>query len=114
MKRGGGGGGRGHANPCCPISLQVKSGTIFDNILVTDDIEQATKFRDETWGAMKDKEKEMFDEIDAAKKAEEAAARAEMDAEKDDLEDEDDYEDEEEEEDEYEDVEDEDEEHDEL
>lgn len=66
---------------------QVKSGTIFDNILVTDDIEYAAKFRDETWGAMKEKEKEMFDKMEAEKKAEEDAARAAMDAEKEGLDD---------------------------
>lgn len=40
---------------------QVKAGTIFDNILVTDDIAYAHQFAEKTWGAGKDKEKEMFD-----------------------------------------------------
>lgn len=66
---------------------QVKSGTIFDNILVTDDIEYAAKFRDETWGSMKDAEKAMFDRIEEEKKAEQAAARATEDEEKAGLED---------------------------
>eukprot|EP00244_Chara_vulgaris_P007710 TRINITY_DN287_c0_g1_i1.p1 TRINITY_DN287_c0_g1~~TRINITY_DN287_c0_g1_i1.p1 ORF type:complete len:435 (-),score=139.64 TRINITY_DN287_c0_g1_i1:584-1888(-) len=47
---------------------QVKSGTIFDNILVTDDADYAKKFAEDTWGKNKDGEKKMFDED---KKAEE-------------------------------------------
>lgn len=34
----------------------MKSGTIFDEILVTDSIEEANKFAEETWAAKKDKE----------------------------------------------------------
>lgn len=52
---------------------QVKSGSLFDNILVTDDFEAAMKFADETWGAAKDKEKEAFD---AAKKKEDEEKKA--------------------------------------
>ncbi|CAA6673062.1 unnamed protein product [Spirodela intermedia] len=33
---------------------QVKSGTIFDNILITDDPEYAVKFAEDTWGKHKD------------------------------------------------------------
>jgi calreticulin len=55
---------------------QVKSGTIFDNILVTDDEKAAEAFADETWGKIKDAEKEMKDKQDeeekAAREAEEA------------------------------------------
>jgi calreticulin len=40
---------------------QVKSGTIFDNIIVTDSLEEAKKFAEATWGKTKDGEKEMFD-----------------------------------------------------
>ncbi|XP_065833979.1 calreticulin-like isoform X2 [Oscarella lobularis] len=43
---------------------QVKSGTIFDNILVTDDEEYAKEFGDETWKKTKDGEKKMKDEQD--------------------------------------------------
>merc|ERR1712023_515038 len=43
---------------------QVKSGTIFDNILVTDDIEEAKKFAKETFDITKEKEKVMKDKID--------------------------------------------------
>merc|ERR1711872_442654 len=37
---------------------QVKSGTIFDSIIVTDDIKEAEEFAKETCEATKDKEKE--------------------------------------------------------
>jgi calreticulin len=40
---------------------QVKSGTIFDNILVSDSKSEAATFRDQTWGANKDAEKAAFD-----------------------------------------------------
>ncbi len=31
----------------------MKTGTIFDNLLITDDVEEAEKFGAETWGATK-------------------------------------------------------------
>jgi calreticulin len=77
---------------------QVKAGTIFDNILVTDSKEEAAAFRTETWGASKDAEKAMFDaeekkrtekEEEERKAAEEARKAAEKAAE-DDEDDEDD------------------------
>lgn len=43
--------------------LQVKSGTIFDNVLICDDEEYAKKFGDETWGETKGPEKKMKDEV---------------------------------------------------
>merc|ERR1712212_391129 len=43
---------------------QVKSGTIFDNILITDDVDFAKEFGDSTWGKTKDPEKKMKDEQD--------------------------------------------------
>eukprot|EP00877_Chromochloris_zofingiensis_P002101 jgi/Chrzof1/11892/Cz06g13230.t1 len=51
---------------------QVKSGSIFDNILVTDDFATAKKFAEDTWGKTKDAEKEAFDKIkeEESKKAE--------------------------------------------
>jgi hypothetical protein len=52
---------------------QVKSGSIFDNIMVTDDFEAAMAFADETWGASKDAEKDAFD---AAKKKEDEEKKA--------------------------------------
>ncbi|XP_053157386.1 calreticulin-3 isoform X2 [Hemicordylus capensis] len=38
---------------------RVRSGTIFDNFLITDDEEFAEEFGDETWGETKDPEQEM-------------------------------------------------------
>merc|ERR1712029_96041 len=81
---------------------QVKAGTIFDNVLITDDIEEAKKIGDETWGATKDPEKAMKDSQDEEEKAkaeaEAAAAGAGADEDEEDLDDEDmdDIEDEEE------------------
>jgi len=43
---------------------QVKSGTIFDNIIVTDDVAEAEQFAKETFEATKDGEKKMKDKID--------------------------------------------------
>ncbi|KAJ0976346.1 hypothetical protein J5N97_018311 [Dioscorea zingiberensis] len=62
---------------------QVKSGTLFDNVLVCDDPEYAKKLAEDTWGKQKDAEKAAFDE--AEKKKEE-----EQDAKDDTAEDEDD------------------------
>lgn len=77
---------------------QVKSGTIFDNVLITDDPAEAKKIGEETWGVTKDAEKKMKDEQDEEekKKAEEEAKNAEEEEEED--EDLDDIDDEEEEE----------------
>ena len=33
--------------------LQVKSGTIFDNFLITDDVKEAEDIGNETWGVTK-------------------------------------------------------------
>jgi len=70
---------------------QVKSGTIFDNFLITDDPEHAKKVGEETFGVTKDAEKKMKDEQDEVerKKAEEEAKNAEPEEDEDD-EDEDD------------------------
>ena len=74
---------------------QVKAGTIFDNIIVTDDPAEAKRIGEETWGATKTPEKEMKDEQD-----EEAKAHADKDTkdfgEEEDDEDLDDIDDEEE------------------
>ena len=55
---------------------QVKAGSIFDNIIVTDSIAEAKKFAEETWKSVKDAEKAAFDKIkkeeDEKKKAEDA------------------------------------------
>ncbi|XP_055975772.1 calreticulin-3 isoform X1 [Sorex fumeus] len=56
---------------------QVRSGTIFDNFLITDDEEYAEKFGKATWGETKGPEKEMDDvqakeEVKLARELEEA------------------------------------------
>jgi calreticulin len=48
----------------------VKSGTIFDNIIVTDSIEEAKAFADATYGKTIDAEKAMFEKIEEEKAAE--------------------------------------------
>jgi len=47
---------------------QVKSGTIFDNIFVVDDVDEAKKFGEETWGKTKAAEKKMKEEQDEVEK----------------------------------------------
>ncbi|XP_025805755.1 calreticulin isoform X2 [Panicum hallii] len=66
---------------------QVKSGTLFDNIIITDDPALAKKFAEETWGKHKEAEKAAFDEAEKKKEEEEAAKAGDED---DDLEDEED------------------------
>nr|VDD08103.1 unnamed protein product [Brassica rapa] len=61
---------------------QVKSGSLFDNVLICDDPDYAKKLADETWGKLKDAEKAAFDEIEKKKEEEESKdAPAETDAE---------------------------------
>merc|ERR1711925_49137 len=71
---------------------QVKSGTIFDNIIVTDDIKEAEQFAKDTFFKTKEEEKKMKDEQDAEdrKKQEEEDKKRERkeDAKKDDKEEE--------------------------
>jgi len=54
---------------------QVKSGTLFDNFIITDSIAEAEAFAAETYDVTKTKEKDMFDEIEKAKTAKEEAER---------------------------------------
>ncbi|KAL9234955.1 hypothetical protein vseg_009764 [Gypsophila vaccaria] len=64
---------------------QVKSGTLFDNVLITDDPDYAKQLAEETWAKQKDAEKAAFEE--AEKKREEEEAKddpIESDAEDDD------------------------------
>jgi len=79
---------------------QVKSGTIFDNIIVTDDIKEAEEFAKDTFFKTKEEEKKMKDEQDAEdrKKQEEEdkKRKEEEDAKKDDKEEEEEEEEEEE------------------
>lgn len=58
---------------------QVKSGTIFDDIIITDSLEEAQKFGEETFFKKKDGEKEMYD-----KKKEEEAAQMPVDDDEED------------------------------
>mmetsp|Transcript_15511 Transcript_15511/g.32843 ORF Transcript_15511/g.32843 Transcript_15511/m.32843 type:complete len:400 (-) Transcript_15511:180-1379(-) len=55
---------------------QVTSGTIFDDIIVTDSLEEAQEFAKETFFKKKDSEKDMYDAVQAEerKKADEAMA----------------------------------------
>jgi len=53
---------------------QVKSGTIFDNILVTDSFEEAKAYGESTTMEMKPKEEKISEEIEEQKRAEAAAA----------------------------------------
>merc|ERR1712046_346179 len=56
---------------------QVKSGTIFDNILITDDVEYAKQHGEKTWKAQKDGEKAMKEKADEPeKKADEPEKKA--------------------------------------
>merc|ERR1712046_282340 len=56
---------------------QVKSGTIFDNILITDDVDYAKAHGDKTWKAQKDGEKAMKEKADEEKrKADEEKRKA--------------------------------------
>merc|ERR1711915_19769 len=58
---------------------QVKSGTIFDNILITDSVEEAEAFSDGYFKELQEGEKAKFDEIEAERIAlEEAEREAEM------------------------------------
>jgi calreticulin len=50
---------------------QVKTGTLFDDIIVTDSLEEAQEFAKETFFAKKDGEKKMYDEIQNKKREEE-------------------------------------------
>merc|ERR1712054_653716 len=63
---------------------QVKSGTLFDDIIVTDDIEEAKAHAKETFYAKKDAEKKMAEKEEEKKKKEEeeAAKKKEEDAKK--------------------------------
>jgi len=79
---------------------QVKSGTIFDNVLITDDADYAEEHGKETWGKTKDPEKKMKDaqdDEDRKKREEEEKAKEAEEADDDDAEDEDEAEEEEDE-----------------
>merc|ERR1712079_701332 len=67
---------------------QVKSGTIFDNLMITDDPEAAKKAGEDLWAVTKDAEKKMKDEQD-----EEERKKAEAEAKTDEAEDDEDLDD---------------------
>jgi len=68
---------------------QVKAGTIFDNLMITDDPEAAKKAGEDLWAVTKDAEKKMKDEQDEEerKKAEAEAKTDEADEDDEDLDD---------------------------
>lgn len=83
-------------NPCSHVGFelwQVKAGTVFDDIIVADNIDDVEAFEKDTFYAKKDAEKEAYDkaeaekraaEEEARKKAEEAKAQEDADDEEDD------------------------------
>ena len=89
---------------CFILFIQVKSGTIFDNVLLTDSIEYAEEFAKETFDKTKDGEKKMKDEQDEKERKEreeeDKKSKEEDDKKKDEEEDEEKEEEEEEEEEE--------------
>lgn len=72
---------------------QVKSGTIFDNIIITDSEEEAKEHAEETWAKLKVEEKKQFDADREEKKKKADEERAKRDAEIKEMEDEDQSED---------------------
>lgn len=78
----------GKYDEVCKIGFdlwQVKSGTIFDNVLITDDPAKAKEVGEEVWKAYKDAEKAMKDEQDEAeRKKAEAEAKSSDDKDDDD------------------------------
>jgi calreticulin len=57
---------------------QVKSGTVFDDIIVTDSLEEAKEYAKKTFFAKQAGEKEMFEEAEKERQAAEAAEREAM------------------------------------
>merc|ERR1719171_527132 len=77
---------------------QVKAGTIFDNIIVTDSVEEAEEFMKSTWEADKDAEKKMKDDLDEEKRKKEEEERKKREEERKAAEEEDEDEDDDEDE----------------
>jgi len=67
---------------------QVKSGTIFDNILIGDDADEAKEHADKTWAKLKTDEKKKYDEDKEEQKKSAEEERAKRDSEIKDLQDE--------------------------
>uniref|UniRef100_A0A6V1P0W5 Calreticulin n=1 Tax=Heterosigma akashiwo TaxID=2829 RepID=A0A6V1P0W5_HETAK len=62
---------------------QVKAGTIFDDLLVTDSLEEARAFAKKTFWAKKDAEKAMFEEAEEARRAKDREEMEEEEEEED-------------------------------
>ena len=81
------------------LLLQVKSGTIFDNVIITDSVTDAENFAKETFDKTKEGEKKMKDEQDEKERKEreeeEKKKKEEDDAKKEDGEEEEEEEEEE-------------------
>ncbi|CAF3413211.1 unnamed protein product [Rotaria sp. Silwood1] len=60
---------------------QVKSGTIFDNIIITDSVQRAEEFAKETWVKTKEPEKKMKDDQDEVERKKEEEERKKREAE---------------------------------
>ena len=56
----------------------VNNGTIFDNVLVTDDLEYAKSFGASTWGKIKDGEKDAKEKYDNKDKEEEGEKKEDL------------------------------------
>merc|ERR1712080_503707 len=54
---------------------QVKAGSVFDNIIITDSLEEAQEFMKETYTKNKDAEKKMFDKAEEDRRAKEEEER---------------------------------------
>mmetsp|Transcript_31899 Transcript_31899/g.101563 ORF Transcript_31899/g.101563 Transcript_31899/m.101563 type:complete len:322 (-) Transcript_31899:16-981(-) len=65
-------------DPCTHVGFelwQVKTGVLFDDIIVTDSLDEAWAFADKTWAAKADGEKAMHDEIKQKEEDEKMAER---------------------------------------
>jgi calreticulin len=72
-------------NPCSAVGFelwQVKAGTVFDDIMVTDSEDELKAFEDETFNAKKDAEKAAYDAEKEAEREKAEAARKQAEAEK--------------------------------
>ena len=71
-------------NGCTHIGFelwQVKAGTIFDDIIVTDSLEEAQEYANQTFEKKKGPEKEAFDAAEEKRKQEEEEERKKAEAE---------------------------------
>jgi calreticulin len=68
-------------NGCTHVGFelwQVKTGTLFDDIIVTDSLEEAQQYAVETFFKKKEGEAKMHDEVEEKKRAEDAKKAEEM------------------------------------